>query len=89
MTIWHNLAALLVGVVVMWIGRLIWLRARKLADLTIDFEVQWPNMHPQWGSQRNRRREAGWIRGIAAVAMLSGGYFALAGGTQLVARLMN
>ncbi len=89
MTIWHNLAGVVIGLVVVALGRLVIVKARGLADLTIDLESSWPGACAEWGNDRSRRAEATWTRVFGGLAVGLGTIFSLISAAQFLYRLFN
>lgn len=88
-TIWHNLVGILIGAGVIALGRFALAKARRMADITIDFETQYKRSPKDWGSELNREAEASFNRTLGWVVIGVGTVFGFISAVQLLHRLLT
>lgn len=87
MTIWHNLAGVILGLFLIALGRWMVTRARTIADITIDFESSHPANPENWGGKGSRQIETRWNRFIGHSLVAFGAVFGLLSAGQFMSRI--
>ena len=87
MTIWHNLAEVILGLLLIALRRWIVTRARTIADITIDFESSHPANTENWGSKESRQIETRWNRFIGHSLVAFGTVFGSLSAGQFMSRI--
>lgn len=88
-TVWHNLAGILVGTAIVALGRFAIAKSRPLADATIDFEAQSKRSPKDWDSEENREAETSFNRLLGHVVVGVGAVFGFVSAVQLLYRLLT
>lgn len=89
MTIWQNLIGILIGAGIVALGRFAIAKARRMADVTIDFETQSKRAPKDWGGEPNREAEASFNRTLGWVVIGFGTVFGFINAVQLLYRLLT
>ena len=89
MTVWHNLAGVLIGIAVVALGFLVVGISRRIADVTIDIEASMSRAPKRHGDERSREIETSLNRGAGWLIISMGALFALISGGQLIGRLIG
>ncbi len=88
-TVWHNLAGILIGAAIVALGRFAIAKSRPLADATIDFESQFKRSPKDWGSEENREAETSFNRMLGRIVVGVGAVLGFISAVQLLYRLLT